>query len=220
MKKFIFIFLCFLFSLPILVTAKNNKKHTAGYREDYSYIDYKKSEIYIQYGAPSILELTNDLDNNTFKDKNGVVHKFKEYGQKYTGVGAIGYNYYINPYLCLGAYFGISEADIKIKEEASNKDVYTNHTRSYTGMLEFRWIYFRQGIWEASCGCSLGVAGKDEEQTELDTKNNIIPAENDRVAFAYNLTATRVRIGGTVGGFIELGFGYKGLVNAGLSVKF
>lgn len=217
MKKVILITLCLLLSVPALLTAKNKKKHK---NNDYSYIDYKKSEIYIQYGAPTILELTNKFDYNTYTAA-GVTHKYKEYGNKYTGVGAVGYNFYINPYISLGAYFGISEADMKIKDESTNKDVYTNHMRSYTGMFGINWTYFRQGIWEASCGCSLGLVGKDERQTIIDPANKKnIPQEKDSFNLAYNLTATKIRVGGTLGGFLEVGFGYKGLVNAGLSVKF
>lgn len=217
MRKFFVLSLCFLLSAPVLITAKGKKARTS---EDYSYIDYKKSEIYIQYGAPTILELTNKFNNTSFTAGN-VTYKYKDSGTKYTGVGAVGYNFYINPYLSLGAYFGISEADMTIKEEVKHTEIYQNHVRNYTGMLSVHWTYFRNGIWEASCGCSLGMAKKDERQEIYNPANKSkIPVENDSYNFAYNLTATRVRVGGTLGGFLELGFGYKGLVNAGLSVKF
>lgn len=218
MKKLVIITVALLLATPSFITAQSKKP--IKYREDYSYIDYKKSEIYIQYGAPSIIEITQDLDNTTYT-KGTITHKYKEFNQKYTGIGGVGYNFYLNPYVSLGAYFGISEADKEMADEISDKYVYKSHIRNYTGMVGINWTYFRSGIWEASCGCSLGIAYLDETQAIVDPKHTEIPFEDDNYNFAYNLTATRVRIGGGVlGGFMEIGFGYKGLVNAGLSVRF
>lgn len=218
MKKLVLITVGLLLATPSFITAQSKKpiKH----REDYSYIDYKKSEIYIQYGAPTILEITDKLDNTTY-NKGTISHKYKETGHKYTGVAGVGYNFYLNPYVSLGAYMGISEADKEMADELTDKYTYKSHIRNYTGMVGINWTYFRSGIWEASCGASLGIAYLDETQALVDPKHNEIPFEDDSYNFAYNLTATRVRVGGGVlGGFMEVGFGYKGLVNAGVSVRF
>lgn len=215
MQKSLLIAICILLSAPSALLAKGNKQRH--YNDNYDYIDYKKSEIYIQYGAPTIIELTNQLDSKTQSDFG-----IKTGKHKYTGVGGVGYNFFINPYLSLGAYFGISEADMTLIDAAKGTELYTNHIRNYTALAGINWTYFRSGIWEASCGCSLGFARLDETHVLTSPGSNIkTPKEDDRYAFAYNLTATRVRVGGGVlGGFLEVGFGYKGLVNAGLSVKF
>ena len=42
---------------------------------------------------------------------------------------------------------------------------------------------------------------------------------NDRLHFSYHITAIKFRYGDMLGGFAELGFGYRGLVNLGLSIK-
>ena len=48
-----------------------------------------------------------------------------------------------------------------------------------------------------------------------------IKENENKIAFGYNLTATRIRYGGGVlGAYLEVGFGYKGLVNAGINVRF
>ena len=88
-------------------------------------------------------------------------------------------------------------------------------------MANFGWTYFRSGIWDISCGVSAGLIYKDEAITSLDNNNKYIPTERDQLKFAYNITVAKIRVGsGVIGGFAELGFGYKGIANAGLSIKF
>ena len=210
----------FVSSLPLAAQTVRVK----GYAEPAEYeLDYPKSEIYIQYGAPSIVEITSKLTNDDF-DRN-YASKYKGSNYKYTGVGAIGYNYYIGPYFSFGAYLGISKAQMSVREIKTDRIVYHNHVTSYTGMLAAHWTFYREGIWELSAGLSMGVCRKDEDQSHLSATSEggapqMLPHEKDQWTFAYNLTACKARIGGTIGGFLELGFGYKGLVNAGLSVKF
>lgn len=216
MKKFLQASLLFLFVAAGLVQA-NAKGNNLPEDKRYDYMYYQKSEIYIQYGAPSIIEVTGQLNNDTYQDHNHNL-TFKGANYKYTGIGAVGYNFYLNPYFSLGAYFGISQAEMNVMEEESDIMVYHNHIKSYTGMIGANWIYFRQGVWEISSGVWLGVCYKDEEKSNI--TSDFIPKETDKATVAYNLTACKVRVGGTLGGFVELGFGYKGIVNAGLSVKF
>lgn len=184
----------------------------------YDYMYYQKSEIYVQYGAPSIVEVTGKLNNDTYIDNDKNL-KFEGTDYKYSGIAAAGYNFYINPYFCAGLYFGIGEAEMSVTPKESKTVVYKNNIRSYTAMAGLSWIYYREGIWEVSSGVWLGACCKDEHKSKI--TSDFIPQEADETVIAYNLTACRVRIGsGTFGGFAELGFGYKGIFNAGLSVKF
>lgn len=212
MKKIVICILFALFAFSNTLTAQR-------YDEDV-YIAYLKNEFYVQYGFPSIVELTNKLENDTYTSPQHT-KKYKGVDTRYSGIAAVGYNRYLNPYFCIGGYFGISEASIKAQDTQTQRIVFTNDVRSYTGMVNLGWTYYRNGIWEVSCGVAAGVAYKDENQRKADNSSDLIPDEDDRLALAYNLTAMRVRIGGgIVGGFAELGFGYKGIFNAGVSIKF
>ena len=185
-------------------------------QEDYSYIDYKKSEIYIQYGAPSILELTNKFENSIIEKKY-----YKSKSSNYSGVGGVGYKYFFTPYIAGEFYFGMSKADMDIIEKSTDKILYKSKVKSYSFLLGASWIYFRDGMWEASCGASLGIVAKDENLSYNHAQNIFKHDVEDKIAFGYNLTATRVRYGGGVlGAYIEVGFGYKGLVSAGVNVRF
>lgn len=176
------------------------------------YIAYLKNEVYVQYGTPSIVEITNELGGHS---------NYRKAGTSYTGIWGAGYNRFLNPYFCIGAYFGTSESELKAKDSRTGNIVYTNNVRSYTGMVNFGWTYFRSGIWEISCGASAGIANKNENITQIGKGDSSIPKESDKTVFAYNFTVAKVRIGGgIIGGFAEFGFGYRGIANAGLSVRF
>ncbi len=41
-----------------------------------------------------------------------------------------------------------------------------------------------------------------------------------KTIFAFQVNAIGLRVGHKFGGFFELGFGFDGIINAGLSVKF
>ena len=196
--------------IPILSLAKD------GFKEDYSYIDYKKSEVYIQYGAPSILELTNKFEHSVIEKKY-----YKSKSSNYSGVGGVGYKFFFTPYVAAEAYFGISKADMQIINKETNKSMYKSHVKSYSFLIGASWIYFRDGMWEASCGASLGLVKKDEDLSYNLAPQEIKAETENKIAFGYNLTATRVRYGGgVIGGYVEIGFGYKGLVSAGVNVRF
>ena len=200
-RKFILSLVAMIAAFPLAGNAKP---------QDEIYIAYLKNEIYIQYGTPSIIEIANK--------KGGDISRS---GGSYSGIAAVGYNRYLNPYFCIGGYFGAGNSKANAKNADTGKLIYTNQVQSITGMVDFGWSYFRNGIWEISCGASAGLTHKKESITPIDKNNKNIPQERDRLAFAYNLTVARVRIGGgIIGGFAELGFGYKGIANAGLSIRF
>ena len=55
---------------------------------------------------------------------------------------------------------------------------------------------------------------------KTDYTDNSLNASGIKWMFAYQLTLIGMRVGKDVGGFIEMGCGYQGMVKAGLSLKF
>lgn len=188
--------------------------------DDNTYISYLKNEVFVQYGSPSIVEMTSKLGNDTYNGPT-ITRRFKGTGSSYTGTAAVGYNRYLNPYFCIGAYLGTGESQIKAKDTESGKIVFSSKVRNITGMANFGWTYYRNGIWDLSCGVSAGIAQKDENISVYNSNDKSVPSEEDTIVFAYNFTVLKIRIGGgIIGGFAEFGFGYKGVANAGLSIRF
>ena len=80
-------------------------------------VDYfPRSEIYLQYGTPSIIELTTLL-SPSFHDEltNGETRN-----HKFSGIAGIGYNFFVHPRVSIGLDFGYgySSADMYMSEDS------------------------------------------------------------------------------------------------------
>ncbi len=213
-KLYSIILLLSLLCYPVF--GQKNKVRDAEY--------YPRNELYIQYGTPTVLELATTLQSNI--SSNNGSGESKNY--KFTGVGSLGYNFSITEKFAVGVYGGVSyaSADLYVTK-APNYNItdpillYRTGIVSYTGQVSATWTFFSSGAIECSSAAYLGVGFLDETITPYDTGSRVfnIPEAKDKWKVAYHLTAIKFRYGEMVGGFVELGFGYRGLVNIGMSVK-
>lgn len=187
---------------------------------------FPRHEIYIQYGSPTVMELVTMIPapkgfNADTKD------------QVFTGTPGIGYNFSLNEGFSLGIFGGYSYSKANIYAEnlgGPNPELllYGKGVHSYVGQLSANWVYLDEGALELSTGLYLGVAYWDEDVHFYADKgllegliqdNYVFPHSNEVWKFSYHFTACKVRYGNVFGVFGELGFGYRGLVNAGISIK-
>lgn len=184
-------------------------------------VDYfPRSEIYLQYGTPSLMELTTILSPN-FHDE---VTNGETRNHKFSGIAAIGYNFFVHPRVSIGLDFGYGygSSDMYISDvdefgpagepEFMCKAVVMNYSCHLSGAF----TYWQQGPMECSGALYLGVNYMDESVRNA-VSDELEP--NDHLNFSFHITAVKFRYGDMVGGFAELGFGYRGLVNVGLSIK-
>ena len=184
-------------------------------------VDYfPRSEIYLQYGTPSLMELTTILSPN-FHDE---VTNGETRNHKFSGIAAIGYNFFVHPRVSIGLDFGYGygSADMYISDvdefgpagepEFMCKAVVMNYSCHLSGAF----TYWQQGPMECSGALYLGVNYMDESVRNA-VSDELEP--NDHLNFSFHITAVKFRYGDMVGGFAELGFGYRGLLNVGLSIK-
>ena len=184
-------------------------------------VDYfPRSEIYLQYGTPSLMELTTILSPN-FHDE---VTNGETRNHKFSGIAAIGYNFFVHPRVSIGLDFGYGygSSDMYISDvdefgpagepEFMCKAVVMNYSCHLSGAF----TYWQQGPMECSGALYLGVNYMDESVRDA-VSDELEP--NDHLNFSFHITAVKFRYGDMVGGFAELGFGYRGLVNVGLSIK-
>lgn len=211
MRKSIFLTTFILASIISSGTifAQKNRTRDAEY--------FPTHEFYVQYGTPTILELTSTLAPHTSKNTNEILPK----NIIFSGVGAIGYNFSLSKRISIGMDAGISLASADIYSSVNDKETpqYSSHIVSYTGQLSMHWTYFEKGAIQVSSGVYAGVNYRDDTVKALTQRPQIEAPSIRPISFAYHLTALKVRYGDMIGGFAELGFGYRGLVNIGLSIK-
>lgn len=187
---------------------------------------FPRHEIYIQYGTPTIMELVTMLPAPKGFEAD-------TRGQVFTGAPGLGYNFSFSEDFSMGIFAGYSysKADVYTLDTAHKMPdqlLWAIGVHSYVGQLSANWVYFEQGDLELSTGLYLGVAYWDEDITFYKDKgileglldeDYVVPHSNEYWKMSYHFTACKARYGNTFGVFGELGFGYRGLINVGLSVK-
>ncbi len=184
---------------------------------------YPRNEIYIQYGTPSVTELSTMLS----EEYRSIGFSGDSRNHKFSGIPAIGYNFFISPKAAIGIDFGFGYASADIYLTGADDFpvteplfLYRTLVNNYAAHLSGTYIYWTSGAMECSGAVYVGVNFMDQSIVEINTKEPIpLPEAKDRVRFSYHITAIKFRYGETIGGFAELGFGYRGLVNVGLSIK-
>ncbi|NLH24402.1 MAG: hypothetical protein GX474_07790 [Bacteroidales bacterium] len=184
----------------------------------YDYITYDKHEVFLQYGAPTFQELSTQIRKETFVGRDGNTYVPSRF--VYTGVAALGYNYYTSPYMSLGGYLGLSAAMMEMAKSSTQKAVFKSSVLSITGLATVYWIYYRAGLWELSAHAAAGLTRWMDEQEMIVSGSQDVSSDTRKWRFAYHLSPLRVRWGSNFGVFADLGFGYKGVANAGISVRF
>lgn len=188
-------------------------------------VDYfPRHEITIHYGTPTILELTTQLGSPKMSGNA----QGKSENHQFTGAAGLGYQFSINPNLAIGIAGGISHAGADIVLTADTPQLkagtklYNSALTTYSVQLNAHWTYLEEDLWSLSCGVYAGAAYMDEHiQKYLNSPalDATVKYPSDRMKLAYHLTALKVRYGDVFGVYGELGFGYRGLVNIGISIK-
>ncbi len=184
---------------------------------------FPRSEFYVQYGTPTLMELATLLNRPIYLEANTLG---KVINHSFSGIPGFGYNFFIKQGLSIGIYggYGHSSADMSVTKSSNsslplNRPLYNSDVHSVVGMINLNWSYYQGDSFDFSSGAYVGVNYRDEKIKKL-IPNNLTPTSSTYTKLAYHITALRVRYGETFGVFAELGFGFRGLVNAGISVKF
>lgn len=181
---------------------------------------FPRSEFYLQYGTPSVMELTTILSPD-FHDE---VTNGQTRNHKFSGIAGVGYNFYVHPLASIGVDFGYGYGSTDMYMSEVNESGHAGAPEyvckavvmGYSVHVSGSYTYWQRGPMECSGALYLGVTYMDESVTDA-VSDELVP--NDHLNFSFHITAVKFRYGDMVGGFAELGFGYRGLVNVGLSIK-
>lgn len=187
---------------------------------------FPRNEIYIQYGTPTILELVTMLKTPTNFEG------FETTGHIFTGTPGVGYNFFLEDNFSIGIFGGYSFAQCDVRKDNNGEEgplIYTEGVNNYVGQLSANWTYYQDDELTLQTGLYLGVSYMNRNVTRNNAlisssmltpeQFNQLPSSSEQLKLAYHFTACKIRYGNTFGVFGELGFGFRGLVNVGFSIK-
>jgi|GEM_PF-2032586 len=125
-------------------------------------------------------------------------------------------NYYVSPAVAIGAVFGdqwLSDNFTNLGEHVGERS-YQLRTRITVAALQVKVLYDAESNFEYYGLYSLGMrtlSGSDSLLHFVHMRHQMQ---------AIQITPFGYKVGGKVGFFVELGWGYKGILSAGLSYSF
>jgi hypothetical protein len=128
----------------------------------------------------------------------------------------LGYKYHSSRIFAVGGFAAYDYA--KSKGFLNGNETGRFYKTHYTFALEAELTYLPLGGFNM-----YALAGIGETFYHLNYKNNSDKRMNDsdtNLYTTFQITPIGVRIGRNAGAFLELGFGYRGILNAGLFARF
>jgi len=134
---------------------------------------------------------------------------------------SVGYRYWFNKKVGIGVHFAFDKNSVKAihteNPTTSSDNEWRVHNRYfYTMALDFNWNYVNKPAYQLYGNIGLGasiVQFSDNKTTNPDEHLKQFPFLN------MHLSPLGIRFGETIGCFAEIGWGYKGFLNAGISIK-
>lgn len=178
----------------------------------------RKHELRAYYGETLTFDIANLIGNSLTDALSGLHTDMKGYG-----AFGLGYRYSINRF-GLGAdvsYIGYRN-DIRIQKD--NPIDFRVNENYFVVLPTADFTYFKSGILRLYGGVGVGamVGLKSQKSLTNDGKEYLKTNAYDKnsVNLAFQVNPIAIRLGNDrIGGFLEAGFGMKGLVNVGLSLK-
>ncbi len=172
----------------------------------------KKHEFRPFYGT-SYAASDSDIFAETLS--NGLLGIAQKSETNTWGMIGLGYRYHINK-ISLGVDLGFSSADEKLfKKDTDTEPFETKKIKRFFILPTATYRYYKGNLIELYGSASIGAIMENIKSDRKEVK------KEDETSFGYQITPIGLRIGSnTVGGFVELGYGQKGLINAGLSFRF
>ncbi|PVD53970.1 hypothetical protein DC498_00815 [Terrimonas sp.] len=170
-------------------------------KSSFAQSNFIKNEIELAYGiatAPEIPDATGnffDTDHNHTRVDN------------ISGIGgfSLAYNRYISKRFSLGVTGVYTKATVTYRVPSAKFD-----WAILTALVNAKYNYVHDPLFHMYSGLSVGCSF-----------NNIIgAAEGNNKAIAYQVRLLGARFGAKFGAFAELGYGYEGILKAGVSLQF
>ncbi|MFT3750133.1 MAG: hypothetical protein QM768_17580 [Agriterribacter sp.] len=163
--------------------------------------NFIKNETELAYGIATVPEIPGATGNFFAIDNN---HTQVD---NISGIGgfSLAYNRYISKRFSLGVTGVYTKATVTYHVPSAKFD-----WAVFTVLVNAKYNYVYDPLFHMYSGLSAGCSF-----------NNIIgSAEGNNQAFAYQVRLLGARFGAKFGAFAELGYGYEGILKAGVSLQF
>ncbi len=174
------------------------------------------SELSLGYGRPTSNEIENTLGEvlTTIVSLGTVTYTDTEY----TGAVHAKYKYAVADNLLIGVSGAYEE--VEDKERFGADIVAERKSKIYSIAVESDYSWINKGYFRVCSGVGLGYRMVDVKSISTTASANSKLSGERAHGLGYHINAIGIRAGKTIGVFAEAGYGYKGIVNAGLSIQF
>ena len=173
-----------------------------------------KNQIRLGYGVLTAPEMANSLMSvwpaigmTIWKDT------ITDYVCSFYGVASLEYLRHLKPWVAVGISLSVNPISTLITTKHGKELTWNYYLLNVMPRVDF--YYLNKGIFSMYSGVQAG-ATVIFWQDRLGSAN----MTDSGVTFAYHVNAFGIRIGKEFGAYMEWGFGFRGVVNAGISAKF
>ena len=188
--------------------------HGYSYTQSYDR-SYLRNDIILGYGIPST-DMFMPVQSSTLDDYFPDARYLRD---NYSGTGVIGIT-----------YRRVSHSEMflwgaSVSYNATKGEMY--YLGNYEGELKRNFItiafeghYRYQNLKKVQLYSGIGIGyslGSETLTPPGESGKSSVSGSINRIA--YQINAIGIRVGNNIGGFLELGYGYKGIVNMGVSIQ-
>ncbi len=173
-----------------------------------------KNEVRLGYGILTGVEMVNSL--YSIWPAIGIKimsDSISDYTCSFYGVADLEYSRLINRWLSVGVSLNVNPVSSVIKTKAGKEISWNYYVISVLPRVDF--IYLNKGIFSMYSGIQAGAALVLWQDRQGSTTSY-----DSGISAAFHINAFGLRVGKEIGAFMEWGYGFRGVVNFGISGKF
>lgn len=174
----------------------------------------QKNEIKLGYGFITGTEFgmaTSDIFGTLFIHMIGL--DIKSTSVSAYGIPTIEYNRVIKPWLNVGGTMGINPIFTRFELKSGTEVSYDLYCIPVMAQIKFKYIHQEMvNLYSALEGGACIQFWQDNSGSKT--------ISDGCVTGAFHATVLGISVGKTIGGFMDWGFGYRGLVNFGIVARF
>jgi len=174
-----------------------------------------KNEIRVEYGMLTGVEMANAIYSIWPAIGISVISRdtIADYSPSFYGVAGMEYIRHLKPWISIGTSVSLNPINTYIRSKKGYEFTYSYYCLSVLPRVDF--YYMNKGMFSMYSGIQVGASfifWTDKKGNTTDTDFGVSPA--------FHINAFGIRVGKDIGGFMEWGYGFRGVFNFGVSAKF